>query len=35
MSNLTTGCEKCDKENAYFDGYRWVCPDCGHEWDAR
>jgi len=22
-------------DNTYFDGTMTVCPDCGHEWDAR
>lgn len=25
-------CPKCASENAYFDGYQNVCPDCTHEW---
>lgn len=23
----------CQSENAYHDGVRYVCPDCGYEWD--
>lgn len=23
---------KCQSENAYFDGVRYVCPDCDYEW---
>lgn len=27
-----TNCPKCNKENVYFDGSLWICPDCFHEW---
>ncbi len=27
-----TNCPICKKENIYFDGSLYVCPDCGHEW---
>ncbi|MDL2315276.1 alkylphosphonate utilization protein [Bacteroidales bacterium OttesenSCG-928-C19] len=25
-------CPECRKENTYFDGSMFVCPDCAHEW---
>ena len=28
----TFTCPVCHRENAYFDGVVFVCPDCGHEW---
>ncbi|GBU08180.1 zinc-ribbon family protein [Bacteroidales bacterium] len=27
-------CPKCGKENTYFDGTLFICPDCGHEWNG-
>ena len=27
-------CPKCTKENTYFDGTAYVCPDCFNEWSA-
>ena len=27
-------CPKCGGENTYFDGSLYVCPDCGHEFNA-
>jgi len=29
----TCTCIKCDNENAYFNGFNFVCPDCNYEWD--
>ena len=28
------GCPQCGQENTYADGVLWICPDCGHEWNA-
>ena len=25
-------CPVCKKENTYFDGTMYICPDCFHEW---
>lgn len=25
-------CPKCSKENTYFDGTMFICPDCFYEW---
>lgn len=25
-------CPICKKENTYFDGTMYICPDCFHEW---
>ena len=25
-------CPACQKENTYFDGTMYICPDCFHEW---
>ena len=33
MSEITK-CPKCSGEYVYFDGALYVCPDCGHEFDA-
>lgn len=30
---MNTECLNCENSNAYFDGARFVCPDCGYEWD--
>lgn len=27
-------CPTCEMDNTYFDGTIYVCPDCGHEWNA-
>lgn len=27
-------CPKCSGENTYFDGSLYICPDCGHEFNA-
>jgi len=27
-------CPECKSENTYEDGMMYVCPDCGHEWNA-
>lgn len=27
-------CPTCTMDNTYFDGTIYVCPDCGHEWNA-
>ena len=36
MGNFTnTDCIKCGSETAYFDGWCFVCPECGHEWERR
>ena len=32
--NEITNCPKCGSEYVYFDGALYVCPDCGHEFDA-
>ena len=32
--NKITNCPKCGSEYVYFDGALYVCPDCGHEFDA-
>ena len=31
---MTIQCPKCYEENAYFNGYCYVCPDCGYQWNA-
>lgn len=28
----TPNCPKCSKENTYFDGMLYICPDCSYEW---
>ena len=33
MSEITK-CPKCSGEYVYFDGALYVCPDCGHEFNA-
>jgi len=33
MSDLPN-CPKCNSEYTYEDGLLYVCPECGHEWDA-
>lgn len=30
--NEIPNCPLCDKDNTYFDGALYVCPDCSHEW---
>ncbi len=30
--NEVPSCPLCKKENTYFDGSLYVCPDCQHEW---
>lgn len=30
---MNTECPNCQSENAYFDGVKFVCPDCDYEWD--
>lgn len=32
--NEISKCPKCGSEYVYFDGALYVCPDCGHEFDA-
>ncbi|MBR5333387.1 MAG: alkylphosphonate utilization protein [Alistipes sp.] len=32
--NEVSKCPKCGSEYVYFDGSLYVCPDCGHEFDA-
>lgn len=32
--NEISKCPKCSSEYVYFDGALYVCPDCGHEFDA-
>lgn len=27
-------CPNCGRDNAYYDGVSYVCPDCGYEWDC-
>lgn len=27
-------CPNCFRDNAYFDGVEYVCPDCGYTWDC-
>ncbi len=31
MSEISD-CPVCKKDNTYFDGSLYVCPDCSHEW---
>lgn len=31
MSDTTT-CRRCGAEGAYFDGWCYVCEECGYEW---
>ena len=33
MSELPN-CPNCNSEYTYSDGSLFVCPECGHEWDA-
>lgn len=28
-------CPNCGMDNAYCDGVKYVCPDCGFEWDCK
>lgn len=32
--NEISKCPKCNGEYVYFDGSLYVCPDCGHEFEA-
>ncbi len=32
MSDDAKPCPKCASPYGYFDGARWVCPECAHEW---
>lgn len=32
--NGTVNCPKCNSEHIYQDRGLWVCPECGHEWNA-
>ncbi len=29
----TTTCPQCDRDNAFYNGVCWECPDCGYSWD--
>ncbi len=33
MSDEQLKCPKCQYDYPYEDGEKWVCPDCGHEWN--
>jgi protein PhnA len=33
MSSLPA-CPKCSSEFTYEDGGQFICPECGHEWNA-
>jgi len=33
MSGLPP-CPRCQSTLTYEDGTQWVCPECGHEWQA-
>ncbi len=33
--NLVTSCPKCASAYPYQDGELWICPECGHEWNAQ
>lgn len=33
MSNEQQVCPKCQYEYPYPDGEKWVCSDCGYEWN--
>ncbi len=35
MSDQVPTCPKCNSEFAYSDGALFICPECGHEWDAQ
>ncbi len=28
-------CPKCNSEHSYEDRNLWICPECGHEWEAK
>lgn len=31
---MSVECPNCGWDNAYYDGTRYVCPDCDFEWDV-
>ena len=31
--SMNVECPRCASESAYFDGVKYVCPDCDYEWD--
>jgi protein PhnA len=33
MMNSLPPCPQCGSEYTYEDGNRYVCPECGHEWE--
>lgn len=33
MSDLQPKCPQCNYEYTYADGDKWICPDCGFEWN--